>query len=176
MIITREWAMPNSETFSIKPIKALIERYISGKSVIIDPFANSNKYGTITNDLNPNTSAQFHIDALEFLKMQQDGSADMILYDPPYSMRQASECYKSFGKEKLSGTVTNMRYWSDCKKECARILKHGGVCISFGWNSMGLGKNRGFTMAEVLLVPHGGNRNDTIAVVEIKQDKKEVKG
>lgn len=72
MIITREWAMPNSETFSIKPIKALIERYISGKSVIIDPFANSNKYGTITNDLNPNTSAQFHIDALEFLKMQQD--------------------------------------------------------------------------------------------------------
>lgn len=91
--------MPNSETFSIKPIKALIEKYIKDKAVIIDPFANKSKYGTITNDLNPNTGAMFHIDALEFLKMQQDGSADMILYDPPYSMRQASECYKSFGKE-----------------------------------------------------------------------------
>lgn len=175
MIITREWAMPNSETFSIKPIKALIEKYIKDKAVIIDPFANKSKYGTITNDLNPNTGAMFHIYALEFLKMQQDGSADMILYDPPYSMRQASECYKSFGKEKLSGTVTNMRYWSSCKKECARILKAGGVCVSCGWNSMGLGKNRGFTIAEVLLVPHGGNRNDTIVVVEVKEIKKEVK-
>ena len=28
MIISRQWAMPNKNTFQIKPIKELIERYI----------------------------------------------------------------------------------------------------------------------------------------------------
>ena len=41
--------MPNSNTFSIKPIKELIEKYATGK--IVDPFANSNKLATVTNDL-----------------------------------------------------------------------------------------------------------------------------
>lgn len=169
MVITREWAMPNSRTFSILPIKRLIEKYIPGSRVIVDPFANDSIYGTITNDLNPQSNTTYHLDALDFLKLQPDAAADMVLYDPPYSMRQASECYKNFGREKLSGTVTNMRYWSQCKDECARILRRGGVCISCGWNSMGLGKNRGFSIKEILLVPHGGNRNDTIVCVEVKE-------
>lgn len=41
MIINRVWQMPNSNTFSIKPIQELIEKYAIGK--IVDPFANSNK-------------------------------------------------------------------------------------------------------------------------------------
>ena len=160
--------MPNSKTFSIKPIKDLIERYISGKVCVIDPFANDSVYGTITNDLNPQSNAMYHLDALDFLKSQPDAAADMVLFDPPYSLRQASEHYKSYGKEKFAGTVTNMRYWSQCKNECARVLKSGGVCITCGWNSMGLGKKRGFEIVEILLVPHGGNRNDTVITVEIK--------
>lgn len=168
MVITRKWAMPNSRTFTILPIKRLIEKYLPESGVVVDPFANDSTYGTITNDLNPESKALYHLDALEFLKSQKDNLADMVLYDPPYSMRQASECYKSFGKEKLSGTVTNMRYWSQCKDECARIVKVGGLCLSCGWNSMGMGKNRGFEIEEILLVPHGGNRNDTIIVLEKK--------
>lgn len=31
MIITREWAMPDSNTFDIKPINRLIHRYIDSK-------------------------------------------------------------------------------------------------------------------------------------------------
>lgn len=49
MEIKRTWQMPNSKTFQIKPIGELIEKYSFGK--IIDPFANSNKLATITNDL-----------------------------------------------------------------------------------------------------------------------------
>ena len=51
MEINRVWAMPNSNTFSILPIKKLIERYINPDDVVVDPFANNNKYGTITNDI-----------------------------------------------------------------------------------------------------------------------------
>ena len=39
MKINRKWAMPNSKTFRIKPIKELILRYDKG-GIILDPFAN----------------------------------------------------------------------------------------------------------------------------------------
>ena len=54
--------------------------------------------------------------------------------------------------------------------EIARILKPNGVALCFGWNSNGVGKTRGFEMQEVLIVPHGGSRNDTICTVERKVD------
>ena len=56
--------MPYSNTFSIKPIKELIEKYAIGK--IVDPFANSNKFAEITNDLNPEFDTTYHLDALDF--------------------------------------------------------------------------------------------------------------
>lgn len=172
MKITKAWAMPNSRIFDIKPIKNLIENYIGvfGKlnKIIIDPFANKSKYGTITNDLNPEMPTDFHLDALKFLKEMQTGLADIVLFDPPYSFRQATECYKSYGKEKLSLSVANMKYWSECKNEIARILKPGGIVICCGWNTNGLGKCRGFEPIEILIVSHGGGKNDTLVTVEQK--------
>ena len=38
MTVTRKWAMPSHETFSIKPIKELLARYITDTDVVIDPF------------------------------------------------------------------------------------------------------------------------------------------
>ena len=101
LVITKTWAMPNSNTFSIKPIKQIIERYISIKAMekhsadlcIVDPFANSNTFGTIRNDIDPQYDTQYHMDATDFLKQLETESADIILYDPPYSTRQLSECY-----------------------------------------------------------------------------------
>jgi hypothetical protein len=70
--------------------------------------------------------------------------------------------------ELLNTKPTSMKYWADCKGEISRILKSGGKAICFGWTSMGLGKGRGFEMQRILLVPHGGSKNDTIVTVEIK--------
>ena len=166
MKIQRAWAMPSANTFTIKPIKELIEKYIKCGMVVIDPFANSSKYGTITNDLNPEFKTTYCMDALKFLKKMKTKSADLILFDPPYSFTQAKSCYDGFGKEKLEINVSNKSYWSNCKNEVARVLKLGGICICFGWNSCGIGKKRGFDILEILLVSHGGGCNDTIATVE----------
>lgn len=172
--ITRTWAMPNSKTFTIKPIKELVERHVKSAKVIIDPFANSCTYGTVTNDLNPEFDTTYHLDALEFLKMQADESADLVLYDPPYSISQAAEMYKAYGKEKLEINVANMKYWASCKSEVARILKYNGVAICCGWNSNGIGINRGFEMREMLIVAHGGSKNDTIVTVERKTKQPQI--
>lgn len=172
MIITKAWAMPNSLTFSIPPIKAFVEKYMVGAEVIVDPFANSCKYGTITNDMNPVFDTDYHLDALDFLKLQPSESADIVLYDPPYSLRQVSECYKGVGKE-VTMETTQASWRARHLDEIARITKQGGVVLCFGWNSAGVGKKRGFAQIEILLVAHGGSKNDTICSAEIKRCLKE---
>jgi hypothetical protein len=169
IIFNRTWAMPNKLTFTIKPIRELVEKYVRESEVIIDPFANQSSYGTITNDLNPKFKTDYNLDALSFLRKMKTASADLVLFDPPYSITQAAECYNSFGKEKLERSVSNMGYWGDCKNEVARILKPSGIALICGWSSNGVGINRGFEMIEILLVPHGGSKNDTIVTVERKK-------
>lgn len=171
--IERVWAMPNSKTFTIKPIKDFVEIEVKKGGEIIDPFANSCKYGTIKNDLNPEFDTEYHMDALEFLKGVADNSADLVLYDPPYSISQAAEMYKSYGKDKLEINVANMKYWAECKNNIARILKTGGRVICCGWNSNGVGKSRGFEMTNILMVAHGGSKNDTIVTLEYKTNSHE---
>lgn len=88
--IKRSWSMPNKNTFDILPIKEFIEKN-KVEGIIIDPFANKNRIATITNDLDEQYDADYHMAALEFLKMFDDNSVDMVLYDPPYSPKQVSE-------------------------------------------------------------------------------------
>lgn len=167
MIITRQWAMPNSRTFCIKPIRTLIDKYIDGCELIIDPFSNDNRIAHITNDIDPERDSDFHLDAIDFLKMFSDDGVDCVLYDPPYSPRQVSECYTKLGKT-VNMTTTQSSYWANQKKEISRIVKTGGVVITCGWNSGGIGKSYGFEIQEILLVAHGGWHNDTIVTVERK--------
>ena len=173
MRINKKWAMPNKHTFDIAPIRELIERshgHILGvdKLISIDPFANKNKIATITNDLDTQYDTDYNLDALDFLKMFDDDSVDMVLFDPPYSPRQVSECYRGLGKT-VNMQTTQSSFWSNMKKEIARITKERSIVITFGWNSGGIGKGLGFEQIEILLVAHGGWHNDTIVTVEIKR-------
>lgn len=167
MIIRRVWAMPNKWTFTIKPIKELLAKYVR-YGLWVDPYCGNNSPANMLNDLDTtNKFAQSNLDALEYLKTLETAIYDGILLDPPYSLRQVSEHYKKAGI-KITGWHTSAGYNAALKNESMRILKPGGFAICFGWNSMGLGKNRGCKMLEVLMVPHGGSKNDTIVTVEQK--------
>ena len=168
MIITRQWAMPNHNTFSIKPIKELISKYLQ-EGQWLDPFSRNSPFADLccTNDLNPEFSSDYNLESLEFLKLFDTASIDGVLFDPPYSPRQISECYKSIGRE-VHMTDTQSSFYGDRKKEVSRVVKEGGIVVSFGWNSQGIGKTRGFEIIEIMLVAHGGAHNDTICTVERK--------
>jgi len=166
MIINRVWSMPNKNTFDIKPINKLIYKWIPD-GIIIDPFANKNKIANITNDIIKEYNTDYNLDALDFLKTFKDNSVDCVLNDPPYSPRQISESYKKVGMS-VNMQTTQSSFWGNIKKEISRIIKKDGIVISFGWNSNGIGKTKGFIIEEILLVAHGGNHNDTICVVERK--------
>lgn len=162
--IERVWAMPNKNTFSIPPIRQLIDSELTG-GLWIDPYANTNRIATVTNDLNKEYDTDYHLDALDFLKMFKDGTVDGVLFDPPYSPRQVAECYHNIGHD-TNWKTTSAQFWKLQKDEISRIVKKGGKVITFGWNSGGIGKTNGFEIRRILLVAHGGWHNDTICTVE----------
>jgi hypothetical protein len=168
MKFTRVWAMPNKETFTIKPIKELLERYVGDGQRWIDPFAGDNSPAEYTNDIHPERKTKWHMDAKDFCKkLPPFPQFNGVLFDPPYSNRQISEHYKEVGK-KANGMDTSASFYTSVMEELKDKIKTGGYVISFGWNSGGFGKGRGFEIIEILLVPHGGHHNDTIVTVEQK--------
>ena len=168
MIIERCWSMPNKNTFDIPPIRKLLSEEMSDKSRLwIDPFANRNRYADITNDLNPEFDTDYHLDALDFLKLFDAQSVYGVLYDPPFSPRQIAECYKNVGMAVTTETTQNS-FWRMHKQEISRIVVPGGKVITCGWNSGGIGIKYGFEITRILLVPHGSWHNDTIVTVEVK--------
>ena len=66
VLFSRVWEMPNSNTFDIKCIRKLIDKYLKKEMVSIDPFANKCKLAKITNDLNPEYDTDYHLDAVDF--------------------------------------------------------------------------------------------------------------
>ena len=172
MIFNRVFAMPSADTFSIAPIGAFVTRYIMacpGDS--IDPFARNNMQATWRNDLNPATSAPWHMDAEAFcLEAGRQGFRTMLaLFDPPYSPRQISECYKSFGREVSTKETQNAALYKRVRDALDPLIIPGGIVLSFGWSSNGLGKGRGYEIVEILLVAHGGAHNDTVCMAEVKR-------
>jgi len=53
-----------------------------------------------------------------------------------------------------------------CRDAAMHILSDDAVVLSFGWNTVGMGKTRGFEIVEIMLVCHGGAHNDTICLAE----------
>jgi hypothetical protein len=144
----------------------MVERYLRGSVVSVDPFARDKRWATWTNDLNPAAAAEYHMDAREFLAMLVDKGvvADVILFDPPYSPRQVAEVYSSIGLEVTMQDTQTARLKKECRALMRKLARRGTVVLSFGWNTVGMGK--GWEPLETMLVCHGGDHNDTICVAE----------
>ena len=162
----REWAMPSPETFSIRPIRHLLGRWIPPCRLVIDPAARNSLWGTHTNDLDRSTRARFHLHAVEFLSQmrQTDLRFDAALLDLPYSPRQVQECYQSIGHLVTQQDVQSL--WRMVKDGIDGVLGRGGVVICCAWNSSGMGRARGYELVEMLSVCHGADHNDTTVTVE----------
>ena|SRR5688572_106753 len=168
MKFSRTWAMPSHDTFSVKPIGDFVRSYLSKSIISIDPFARNKKWATHTNDLNPDTEAVHHMDAEKFLLMlaENDIKADLVIFDPPYSPRQISECYKSIGLEVGMKETQSALLYQRVRNAIIPVLTDGGTVLSFGWNSVGMGKKHGFEQVEIMLCCHGGAHHDTICLAE----------
>ena len=168
MKFLRTWAMPNHETFSVMPIYNFVQSYLAASKISIDPFARNKRWATHTNDLNSATEAEHHMDAEKFLLMLagRGVKADLIIFDPPYSPRQISECYKSVGLEVGMKETQSALLYQRVRNAIMTVATEGAIVLSFGWNSVGMGKRHSFEQIEIMLCCHGGAHNDTICLAE----------
>lgn len=168
---SRCFAMPSAETFGIKPIGEFVQAYLACSAVSVDPFARDRDWATYCNDINPKTKAKSHQDAEVFLHAlaSQGVAADLGLFDPPYSPRQIAEHYKEAGLAVTSEDTQNARLYRRVRDAMDAIIRPGGIVLSFGWQSVGMGIGRGYEPIETMLVAHGGGHNDTICIAERKQ-------
>lgn len=170
MIITKTWAMPSAWTFTIPPIRDLLLRYVGDGKGWVDPFAGDNSPAEFTNDQHPDRKATFHMDSevfCEFIQERENRLFKGVLFDPPYSYRQVSEHYKSL-RRKARSLDTSANFYNRVMNAICDAIEPGGYAISFGWNTNGFGKKRGFEQIEILIVAHGGRHYDTLCTVERK--------
>lgn len=159
--------MPSGNTFDCPPIAGFVQKYLLKSKVSVDPFARNRRWATYTNDLDPRTSADRHLDAGVFLwNLKQDGvKADLVIFDPPYSPNQIIECYQSIGHD-MAHANRNGELYARVRSAIPEILTEEAVVLSFGWNSNGMGLKHEFEIIEILIVAHGGAHNDTICMAE----------
>ena len=147
----------NKYTFQVKQIREWVEKTCENKTLNL--FAGMVKLNIdeIRNDLDTvDAIADYHKDALSFLREWDGEKFDTILLDPPYAFRKSMEMYKGI---KCSP-------FKQMKDEITRVLKKGGIVITFGYHSNTMGKIRGFETERIGLFSHGGAIHDTIASVE----------
>lgn len=171
IVFNRVFSMPSSDTFKIKPIRQFVLKYLNKSKLSIDPFArNSILPVTYTNDINPKTLSKYHLEALEFLDLLVglNVKSDLVILDMPYSNRQISECYKELGIKVTQQHTQNSAFYKKIRDKVDTFVPSGGIVLSFGWNSVGMGIKRNYKLIEVLLCVHGGSHNDTICIAEQK--------
>lgn len=168
ILFRRTWAMPTKHTFDCPPIGEMVKRYLRQSKISVDPFSGNKRWATHTNDLNPDTPAEHHLDALDFLQLMVllGIQADLVIFDPPYSPRQIKECYNGIGLKMKSEDTWRTHGWSQEKDCIAKMLSPEGVFLYFGWDTVGMGKGRGFGIIEGLIVCHGPGHNDTLCIAE----------
>ena len=125
---------------------------------IADPFARNCPWGSHTNDIDPDTNAQDHMDALEWLKKQKTEYFDVVLFDPPFSANQA----KRYEAGHIN-VYTDPSYVSKCWKQIARILAPSGRALKLGYNSTRHANN--LDLVRGYIINFGGSRNDVIMTI-----------
>lgn len=175
MKMNRVWAMANKDTMQVEPIREFVYEYLEPGMVSIDPFARNCKIATYTNDLNPKTKAEYHLDVLDFFKMleEKEIKVDLCIFDPPYSLSSAKRCYEGMKLNLSLEDTWRFGRWNREHDLLNKIVKVNGYVLSFGYNSIGMGIERYYILEEILLVCHGGAHNDTICIAERKRNHQE---
>lgn len=156
---------PKRYTFEAPKVREWTEKHCKGK--VLNLFAGKTvlKVDEVRNDIDPEVPADVHLDALVFinrwiesLSLDKNFKFDTVILDPPWNYRKAREKYEG----RWIGKLTKV------KNLLSQILNDNGRVISWGYDTVGMSKSRGFKKIAICLVCHNGDHNDSIGLVEEK--------
>jgi len=143
-------------TFESPKIRKWVEENSTG--LVLNLFAGKTKLdlNEIRNDKDVKMEADFHKDALDFVKDYKGEKFDTIILDPPYSYRKSMEMYNN----NYSSKFKQIADW------IPKITKKNAKIISFGYHSTFMGRKRSYKRINMCVFCHGGAQHCTIAIVE----------
>ena len=168
----RAWSLACGDTMQVRPIGEWVRLYLGRSECSIDPFARNCRFAQWTNDLNPDTAAECHMDAFNWRRWlsAQGVRPDLCIFDPPYSRNQVKRTYQAIGRYYgIKDSQEHTSNWTAERDALDAIMRPAGVVLSFGWNSNGMTRARGYDLEDILMVAHGGASNDTICIAERKR-------
>lgn len=148
---------PKKFTFEQPRLKEWVEKYCIGR--VLNLFAGKVQLGVeweVRVDVDRTMSAHYYMDAREFVNTWKFRKFDTVILDPPYTYRKS--------KEKYNGNY--MGQLPRLKNELLGILNPGARIISLGWDTVGMGRSRGFEKIAACIVCHNGDHRDTLGLVE----------
>jgi len=152
-------------TFDIPSVGQLLGRYVNGGKGWADPFAANSRFAEWRNDLNPKSHAKYHMEAEEFIRTVLPDDLNGIIFDPPYSKRQISECYAGIGL-KATQEDTSELFYNRVKRAFEGKVRPGGYCISMGYSTRGV---YGWEDVEMLdVVANNDGAYDILVLVQRK--------
>lgn len=152
-------------TFQSPKIRAWVEQNSSGKCLNLFAGMTKLKIDEVRNDIDKNALAEFHKDAVDFVKEWTGEKFDTVIIDPPYSYRKSMEMYGG-------NFSSRFKILADL---IPSILKDGGKVISFGYHSTFLSRKRNANLIELCVFAHGGAQHCTIAIIELVKTEEEEK-
>lgn len=114
-------------------------------------------------DLSDVAPADYHMDAYEFVLMAKKNgwNYDTVIFDPQYNLRKSREKYNGIFTSQLRKIKTDL----------PSIIASDGIVICYGYDTTGMGRQRGFELTGVCVVNHSGDHNDTLCTIERKFQK-----
>jgi len=149
---------PKKYTFEQPKLKLWTESWCQGK--VLNLFCGKTKLNVdeIRVDIDETMEADYYMEVREFVKKWKGKKFDTVILDPPYTYRKAKEKYNG----NMIGQLPKL------KNELKNILNKNARVISFGWDTVGMSKSRGFEKIAICVVCHNGDHRDTLCLVEKK--------
>jgi hypothetical protein len=149
---------PKRYTFQQPKLREWTEKQCKGK--VLNLFAGTTKLNVneVRVDIDKNVPADYYMEAFEFVNFakEQGMKFDTIVLDPPYNLRKSREKYGG----RYIGSFTKI------KNALLPLMNDGCIVISYGYDTVGMSKCRGFEKIGVCVVCHNGDHNDTLCLVE----------
>jgi len=154
------YQQPARYTFEQPKLKAWCEKWCNG--YVLNLFAGLVRFKNLTEfrvDISNEFLPNICMDAQEFVETTNQ-TFDTVIFDPPYNWRKSREKY---GDGRYIGNEKKL------KDILPRVLNSHGRVISFGYDTVGMSRSRGFEKIAICIVCHSGNHHDTLCVVEERE-------
>lgn len=149
---------PSKWTFQPHAVRKYVEGWLDGR--VLNLFAGHTELRhdgeIVRNDLDEDKPADYHFDAVDADLYLDEDSFDTVVLDPPWNSRKSREKYRG----EYQGHFTAV------KDTVAKLVKPGGHVLTVGYDTLGLGKQRGFKPRAVASLCYGGDINDALILVE----------